>query len=269
MSWIEFLAKKNPAFEKQMITAHINKTPEEYLRETFKVAGMAAGGFGFLSMMLVIKLKMNLVLIPLAFIFYFVVAFLFFYQLPKGKIRQREREINKEILFAGRYLLVKLESGMPLYNALIDISRSYGVAAKYFREIVNDIETGTPIEEALENSREFNASKKFKRIMWVIVTALKTGIDVSDSLKTCLKDITEEQVIEIKAYGKTMNSIMLFYMIIGCVLPSLGFALFTIFVSFLQFEITNTFIAFMLFMFFVMQMCFIAVIKATRPMVNL
>ncbi|MBW2988519.1 type II secretion system F family protein, partial [Candidatus Woesearchaeota archaeon] len=199
----------------------------------------------------------------------YAVTYLFIIQIPKGIIRRREREINKEILFAGRYLLVKLESGMPLFNALIDISKSYGVAAKYFKEIVDDIQTGTPIEEALEKAREYNASKKFQRILWQIVTSLKTGIEVSSSLRTTLKDITNEQILEIKAYGKTLNSLMMFYMILGCVLPSLGVALFTIFSSFLSLQITSGFIFFMVFILIVIQVAFIIFIHATRPMVNL
>lgn len=265
----DYFAKKNPKLEKEIITAHLNKTPGEFIRGVFKISIMMSIAFGFLTTLLILKLKLNGFLIPLSFFFFFIIGFMFFYQLPKGKIRSRERGINKEILFAGRYLLVKLESGMPLYNAIIDISNSYGVASKYFKEIVNDIETGTTIEEALEKSREYSASKKFKRILWQIVTALKTGIDVTGSLKNTLADIQKEQVIEIKSYGKTLNSIMMFYMILGCVLPSLGFALFTIFSSFLSLQISSAFIGFMLFMFFFLQLGFIAIIKATRPMVTL
>ncbi len=265
----DYIAKKDPKLEKEIITAHLNKTPGEFVLGVLKISVMTSIAFGFLTMLLILKMHLNGFLIPVAFLFYFIVSFMFFYQLPKGKIRSREREINKEILFAGRYLLVKLESGMPLYNALIDIANSYGVASKYFREIVNDIETGVTIEDALEKAREYNASKKFKRILWQIVTSLKTGIDVTDSLRTTLEDIRNEQIIEIKAYGKTLNSIMMFYMIIGCVLPSLGFALFTIFSSFLSLQISSTFIGFMLFMFFFLQLAFIAIIRATRPMVTL
>ncbi len=269
MDIFSYIAKKDPKLEKEIIIAHINKTPGAFVRDVFRTSLMLSGAFGFLTLLLILKLHLNVLLSFVAFLFYFVTVFMFFYQLPKGKIRKREREINKEILFAGRYLLVKLESGVPLYNALIEISNSYGVASKYFKEIVNEIETGTPIEEALEKAREYNASKKFKRILWQIVTALKTGVDVTEPLKTTLEDIRNEQIIEIKAYGKTLNSIMMFYMVLGCVLPSLGFALFIIFSSFLSLEISSAFIGFSLFMFFVLQMSFIAIIKGTRPMVNL
>jgi len=101
------------------------------------------------------------------------------------------------------------------------------------------------------------------------VSSLKTGVEISDSLRITLEDITETQIMEIKAYGKTLNSLMMFYMILGCVLPSLGVAMFTIFSSFLSLKITSGIIFFLVFMLAVVQFAFIIFIKGTRPMVNL
>ncbi|RLE41825.1 hypothetical protein DRJ48_04805 [Candidatus Woesearchaeota archaeon] len=269
MGLATYIVRRNPRLVKELRIAHIKKSPETFVKQALLTALMVAIAIGFVTLLFVLKFGKSKVLVFVSFILGYAVTYLFIIQIPKGIIRRREREINKEILFAGRYLLVKLESGMPLFNALIDISKSYGVAAKYFKEIVDDIQTGTPIEEALEKAREYNASKKFQRILWQIVTSLKTGIEVSSSLRTTLKDITNEQILEIKAYGKTLNSLMMFYMILGCVLPSLGVALFTIFSSFLSLQITSGFIFFMVFILIVIQVAFIIFIHATRPMVNL
>jgi pilus assembly protein TadC len=263
------ISKKDAALEKNLRIAHINKSPEQFTKEVIKAATFTTVALGFLITLFIIKKKIPWVIIPLAFLFLFLMSFSYFYQMPRGKAKKREREINQEIIFAGRYLLVKLESGLPLYNALIEISNSYGVAAKYFKEIVNEIEMGTPIEKALENAREYNASEKLKRILWQIVTSLKTGVDITSSLRKVIEDLTDQQIIEIKQYGKTLNSIMMFYMIMGCVLPSLGFALFTIFGSFLALELSSGFIFFISFMLLLLQFTFIIIIKSTRPMVNL
>ena len=269
MGFLDYFVRQNPELIKNLRIAHINKTPHDFVKQA--IIGGAMISFTVTLTMVLFSLKFAL---PLSFsvvgcFVSFLMAFLFILQTPKGNIRAREREINKEILFAGRYLLVKLESGMPLFNALIDISTSYGVASKYFKEIVDDIQTGTSLEEAMEKAREYNASEKFKRILWQIVTSLKTGIEVAPSLKHTLKEITDQQVLEIKAYGKTLNSIMMFYMIIGIVMPSLGVALFTIFASFLSLQLNAGIMAAFLFMLAVIQFMFIVIIKSTRPMVTL
>ncbi len=269
MAFFSYFVKQNPGLIKNIKIAHINKEPEEFVKNAFSFSLMIGLAVAFFAALFSFKFELNKSLILVSFIMVFISSLLFILQTPKGIIRKREREINKEILFAGNYLLVKLESGLPLFNALIDISESYGVAAKYFKEIVDEIQTGTPIEEALENAKEFNASEKFKRILWQIVTSLKTGVEVSDGLRSTLHDITEQQILEIKAYGKTLNSVMMFYMIIGVVMPSLGMALFTIFASFMSLEINNGFMFATLFMLGAIQVTFIIIMKSTRPMVTL
>lgn len=263
------ILSKYPQLARELRMAHIPKTPEEFMRQALVLSLAFATALFFTSLMFISRFGGHKGLSFVVFIIGYAVAFLFILATPKGRIRAREREINKEILFAGRYLLVKLESGMPLFNALIDISKSEGVAAKYFKEIVDDIQTGVPLEEALEKAREYSSSKSFQRILWQIVTSLKTGIEVSSSLRVTLDDIANQQIIEIKGYGRTLNSIMMFYMILGCVLPSLGLALFTIFASFLSLQITSGFLFFLCFMLAAIQVAFIIFIKGTRPMVNL
>ncbi len=269
MGLTTFLVRKNPKLVKELRIAHIKKSPENFIKQVFVISIMICFIMTFFTMLFVLKFDQNKGYILLALIVSFLITFLFMWQTPKGNIRKREREINQEILFAGRYLLVKLESGVPLFNALIDISQSYGVASKYMKEIVDEIQTGTSLEDALEQAREYNASKKFKRILWQIVTSLKTGVEVSTSLKHTLEGITEEQILEIKTYGKTLNSLMMFYMILGCVMPSLGVALFTIFATFLSLELTPGIMFFMGFMLAAVQFMFIIFIKGTRPMVNI
>jgi len=215
------------------------------------------------------RMGINIAMIFLAFHVLLMFFYVFMLQSLKGTIRKREREINMEVLFAGRYLLVKMESGTPLFNALIDASRSYGVSAKYFKEIVDDINTGVPIEEALETAREYNASEKFKRIIWQILSAIKSGTDVTESLKSVLRAITAEQVTEVKAYGKKLNSLMMFYMIVAGVVPSLGITMLIIVSGFLQLQIgTGHLIAVVVFLA-VIQLVFISIIRSVRPMVNL
>lgn len=251
------------------MVAHIKETPKQIVKNAIRFSFFASVTATFFMFIILRSQMLPLLILPFVFIFVFIFTFLFILQTPKVYIRKREREINNEILFAGRYLLVKLESGAPLFNALIDASKAYGVAGKYFKEIVDNINTGIPIEEALENARTYNASKNFRLILWQIIASLKSGAEVTDSLKATLNQITQDQILDIKEYGKKLNSLVMFYMIIACVIPSLGLTMLVIISSFMELDITNVHLLSVLFFLAVMQFLFISLIKSARPMVNI
>ena len=266
---VNLIVRKLPKLKHNMIVAHMKETPKQLVKKALVFSVFASITATFFMFLILSSQMLSLSILPFVLIFVFIFAFLFMLNTPKVYIRRREREINKEVLFAGRYLLVKLESGTPLFNSLIDASKSYGVSGRYFKEIVDDINTGTPIEDALENSRKYNASKNFRLIIWQIITSLKTGAEIADPLRNTLKQITQEEIIEIKEYGKKLNSLVMFYMIIACVIPSLGMTMLVVISSFLELDITMTHLFSVLFFLAIIQFLFISLIKSARPMVNL
>ncbi|MBN1157477.1 type II secretion system F family protein [Candidatus Woesearchaeota archaeon] len=263
------IIRKFPALRMEILKAHMKETPEQYVKKSITLAIYASVGLDVLVFFLFSKFNVDLILLLPILILLFIFSVLFMLQAPKGFIRKREREINKDVLFAGRYLLVKIQSGVPLFNALIDASRGYGVCAKYFKEIVDDINIGVPIEDALERARELNCSEKFKLILSELVTSLKTGADIVPSLTEVLTQITDEQILEIKAYNKKLNAIMMMYLIMATVMPSLGMTMFTVISGFVSFRMTPMFIFLVVFSLSLVQLFFLSIFKSIRPMVNL
>ena len=206
-----------------------------------------------------------LLLLPFICIGYFF----FFMMSPKNIINKRKRELDQEVLFAGRFLLVKVHSGRPLLNALIEGSQSYGIASKYFKEIVEDINLGTPIEKALDNAVKYSPSEKYRRILFQISTALKVGIDVSIPLSNAIDEITAEQLTEIQRYGKKLNSLALFYMLLAIVLPSIGMAIFVVVGGLLGLPIERNLFLVVTGALVIVQLIFVSVFKASRLSVNL
>ncbi|MFC1800714.1 type II secretion system F family protein [Nanoarchaeota archaeon] len=251
----------------------MKESPVQFVSRIMKLSLVAAFCVTLIVFMMLDKLKGrsldNLFMSFSAFIVVFTLAFVFFFNSPSVYIRKREKEMDKEVLFAGRYILVKMESGVPFFNALTDASKSYGVSSKYFKEIVDDINTGTTIENALDNSVEYSASKKFKHILWQVANALKTGIDVTDSLRSVLEEITKDQLIEIQKYGKKLNSLAMFYMVVGVVMPSLGMAMFIILSSFVNIKMSGLSLAAVVVLLAFMQFMFLSMFKSIRPNVNL
>jgi pilus assembly protein TadC len=184
-------------------------------------------------------------------------------------ISRKAREIDRDVLFAGRFLLVKLNSGKPLINSIIDASKSYGVASKFFKEMVDDIELGTPMEEALERAYRGTPSDKFRRMLFQISNALKIGVDVSAPLEAILEEIAQEQLVEIQRYGKKLNSLTMFYMLSAIVLPSLGVTLFSVIASMVSFTADIKLFLGVLFFLIIIQLMFLSIFRSIRPNLNI
>jgi pilus assembly protein TadC len=266
------VARKFPSLKKTLRMAKMERTPEDFVKRTLRLASYGSLAFGALAFFLTAKSMKPLdvvILIFLVTLVSFFLMFFFFLNSPKATIRKRERDINKDVLFGGRFILMKIESGSPIINSLVDASRGYGIAAKYFKEIVDQINTGVPIEKALEEARTYTSSEKFKKVLWQLLVTLKTGTDVTGPLKATLSAIAKDQILEIKKYGKKLNSMMLFYMVVACVVPSLGLTIFLIIGSFLQISVSQAALYGILFGLAIIQGFFLMMIKAIRPMVEI
>lgn len=267
-SLIHSLTYKYPNLKRDLRTINSKYNPETFILRTIK--GSLTYGLLFTVLFyLVFSDSLSIVIIILLFPLFTYLFYKFSFLKIKGKIKSLEREINKEVLFIGRYLLVKLYSGRPLLNALIETSNSRGIIARSIKDIVNNIDTGTPIEKALDDVLNYSPSEKFKKILFQVNNALKLGIDVTRPLEAALAEIAEEQEIEVKKYGKKLNSLVVFYMLMAIVMPSIGMVMFIIIASFLGLPLD--FWVFVVIIFFVslIQILFISLFKSIRPMVNL
>ncbi len=269
MGLFKRIARRYPNLKKKLRMARLQKTPEQYLKE--KILGAL-----MLSLFLTIGVYMlstALDFTPWSALLTFIVTFFLLYQFlirtVDVKIKKLAKEIDREVLFAGRYLLVKLHSGKPLMNALNEASKSYGIANQQFKRIVKDIELGTPIEEALAKASRYSPSEKMRRILFQISNSLKIGVDVTNFLESILEEIAEEQLIEIQSYGKKLSSVTMFYMLLAIIVPSLGITIFITVISLINIQIDMTLFSVIVFILAVLQFIFITVFKAIRPNVNI
>jgi len=248
VAFFDYLASKEKGLERDLHIAGFSESPPQYLKKNFQLALLFAVSIGVVTVIFTEPVN-GLFVFPIVLL---VMNFLF-----KGRarqaIRKREQLIDRDLLFAGQYMLVKLQSGLPLFNTLIHASHEKNETGYFFRHIVQDINTGTPIEEALSAGRDLCPSNNLKKIL----------------LRSSLVEITRELMLEVQGYSKKLNSIMMFYMIIGTVIPSIGISLLLILLSFVgtQFNVTLLFIV--AFGLMIMQGFFMAIINSARPTVNL
>lgn len=266
---VKIITKKNPLLKKDLRTAGMKDTPEELVKKAIKTSLMMSFSILILGFFYLDSQDGNLLLLPIIFLAALFIFYKYSLLQVKGRIIKRKKEIDRDVLFAGRYLLVKLNSGQPLINALVDASKSYGTASKYFKDIVKEIELGRSVEDALAYESEYSPSEKFRKILFQISNAIKIGIDVTEFLEATLEDIANDQIIEIQRYGKKLNSLTLFYMLLAVVVPSLGMTIFIIIFSLSGLDINYIFFGAILFFLTILQAMFLVMYKSIRPNINL
>ena len=258
-----------PRLKKDIRIAHVKTTPQEFIYRSLKNSLPFSLGLTILLFFIADKAGLSLWILLPFFVVTFFLIFNFAFLKLKTKIIKRQKEIDREVLFAGQFLLIQLYSGKPLLNALIDTSKGYGVASKYIKEIINDIDTGSSLENALENALTYSPSEKFRKILFHVNNALRLGIDVTKPLKSALSEITRQQELEVKRYGKKLYTIVIFYMLAAVVIPSIGMTIFIVISSFINFNITMNHFMVALISIVIVQFLFMSVFKSIRPVVNL
>ncbi len=195
----------------------------------------------------------------------------FFYAMltPKMLVNRKVREIDKDLLFALRHLLVKVRSGVGLFDGMRGIARgNYGEVSNEFRKIVVEISSGKSEGMVLENAAYKNPSQYFRRAIWQIASSMKAGADVSSTLSVVVVNLSQDQRILIRKYGAELNPFALVYMMTTVIMPTLGITFLIILSSFTGIPISNE-IFYAIFGFLcIFQYMFMGMIKTRRPAVD-
>ncbi len=259
------LADKVPDLRLKLQQAGMPDTPVDFIRKTVFSAFYLTTGIAVVIAILMSKANVAVTLLLVVVPVLFILMFLYFIKFPDVKILRIQREIDKEIVYAGRFLVIELESGIPIYDAFRNVSRNYPVIGKYFQNVVEDIDLGTSIDDALNRAVELTPSRNFRRVLWQIINSMTTGADVATSLNTVIEQIVREQRITLNEYGRKLNPLAMFYMIIAVILPSIGITMFVILVSFLSIKLTLTTFLMIAGMMGFVQFLFFTVVKSSRP----
>jgi type II secretory pathway component PulF len=271
----EIVKKLFPKLEITLRKAGKEESLDDYINKYSKFPVIMSGFFNLLFFFVFLKLandkgsKLYLVLfIPFLIVSTFFLIVIFFSFL-KIIVINRRAELESDLLYSSRFLLLKLESGSPLLNALIDVSELDTKSSKFFKEIVTNIYLGTPIEEAIDLAIKYSPSESYVKILQEIKNSLRTGADIEKSMKATLESMTKEHVIQIKSYGKKLSPISMIYMIVGTIVPSLGTAILVIGLGFVDVgeKIADWLFTVLLIILILGQIFFILLFRAVKPQV--
>ncbi|MCH7850440.1 MAG: type II secretion system F family protein [Nanoarchaeota archaeon] len=262
--------KKKSALSENLKNAEAKYTTKEYL-------GIVAQSVlnTFVITFIIISISLAILRISSFFVLSLITSlmvsiFVLFNQMvyPKIFVSRRQRDIEKNLLSGMEDMLVQINSGIPLFTVLVNISSSdYGALSNEFKKAVIKINAGSPEQEVLEGLSKTNPSVYFKRVLWQISNGMNAGSDMGIVIKDSIKALSEEQLIQIQDYGNKLNPLMVFYMLVAVIIPSLAITFLTILSSMLGLPGTTTMFIFggLFFGVAFVQIMFLGLIKSKRP----
>jgi flagellar protein FlaJ len=267
------LSKLFPGLNVRLSQTDIDMSPREYLAIAFFALWF------WTTIIFVILLTFSLfITLPENFVYVLTIAPLvigflaFFYilQYPMLIISKKIRDLDRHLLFALRHMQVQVKSGIPLFDGLVSISKGdYGLITEEFKKCVKKISTGMSETNALEDLIFKNPSIYFRRVIWQITNAMRTGADLANTLDAIVENLADEQKVAIRRYGSQLNPLSMMYMMLAVILPSLGITFLVLLSTFSGFTVSEVIFWFILTILIVFQFSFVGLVKSRRPTIEL
>lgn len=257
-----------PDLKKKLYLANMAETPVQFLEKAV-ISSIYISAALFLLVAVMFHLMYVNILFSLITLPFLVVGSFFYLMLyPEARTIRRQKDVEVELVFAGRHILIALRAGMPLFDSLVGVSSGYGAVSEEFRKVVEKINLGVPMGQAIREAGANSPSGAFARIMMQLSNAISSGADVASSLDVVLNQIAKEEVISLKAYGQKLNPMVMFFMIFGIIFPSLGVAFAIILFSLVSggaMGITPTSLLYVIVFIALVQFIFLSVVESSRP----
>jgi len=262
-----FLSKLFPFIQLELDRANFNIETERYLAMCL-VANLFLSLFtGFFLVVFLSKIGKLYLGIIIAFVFFIAI---FFIQLnyPKLVSSRRIRKLDTDLLSSLRAIMIQLNSGVPLFEAIVIISnQEFGEVSKEFKKAVKRINAGVPQIESLEEMALKNPSPYLRRALWQIINGMKEGATIKDVIGNVITNLTKEQVIQIEKYGSQLKPFAMFYMMGAVIMPTLSITFLIVITSFINLEPSLVKLIFWGLLVFVvfLQIMFAGILKTKRP----
>lgn len=142
---------------------------------------------------------------------------------PEIKEQSDYSDINQELPYALRHMGIELKSGKGLHDALATVRNSnYGSLSKEFNRVLEEVKFGSSTEESLLDMSNRVKSEGLSRAIQQIISTLRVGGNLSDTLNIIASDITFDMHIKIKEYSQKLNSFILIYTFLAILTPVIG-----------------------------------------------
>ncbi len=177
------------------------------------------GFIAFISICVLIALFLSFELSMALLIAVFLIAFLIVYY-PKIKNENNYSSISKELPYALRQLSTELRAGKSLFDALDSVVESdYGVLSLEFSRVLEEIKYGESSENAFLNLDKRVKSKALSRVTFEILSSLRIGSNLSNSLNILAEDVNFDMRMKLKEYSEKLNAFIMIYTFLAILAP--------------------------------------------------
>jgi len=195
---------------------------------------------------------------------------------PQLLVTRSSRNIERNLLYATRHLMIQTSSGVPLFESIVSISEryhdqqlDYGAISVEFGKIAKEVRGGKELTDALEDSASRIRSEDYRRLVWQLANTNKAGANVGFVLRQTMSYLEDEQRVKIRDYGSQLSPLAIFYMLMCVIAPTMGIIFLVIISTLAAIKITEALLGVVLLISLVSQVVFIGLIKSRRPVVAL
>jgi len=242
---------------------------EDYIGASIFSAGIVAFFLGFMFFFITLigaELSIFFLLGMVALAFVCALAFYLYY--PTIMLRKIAQMTDNELVFALRELSLQIESGVTLYNAMLNVAQgNYGYASRAFAVTVRDINNGVSEKKALERMALRSRSEYLKKIVWQLLTALDSGAPLNDTLRKIVDNLMVDRRQLVKDFSASLNFLVLMYMLVAAAIPSIGMTFLILLSTFSGIGLGEEAYLVILFGTFLGQIGLIGYINSSRPAV--
>jgi flagellar protein FlaJ len=163
----------------------------------------------FISLELGLAIFISILLISLSIFYY-----------PKIKKQNDYASFSKELPYALRQLATELRSGRSLFDSLDSVANSdYGILSLEFSRVLEEIKYGESTENAFLNLEKRVDSKALSRVIYEILTSLRIGANLSNSLSIIADDVDFDIRMKLKEYSEKLNAFVMIYTFLAILAP--------------------------------------------------
>ena len=163
----------------------------------------------FISLELGLAIFISILLMALSIFYY-----------PKIKKQNDYASFSKELPYALRQLATELRAGRSLFDSLDSVANSdYGILSLEFSRVLEEIKYGESTENAFLNLERRVDSKALSRTVYEILTSLRIGANLSNSLSIIADDVNFDIRMKLKEYSEKLNAFVMIYTFLAILAP--------------------------------------------------
>lgn len=131
------------------------------------------------------------------------------------KCKSRKNKLTQELPFVLNTLSILTNAGLSLYEAICKASEGKGTLAGELKCVVEDVELGTSLQQALNASSERCRNREYSRFVFSVCQSMQKGNEgIVREMKRLSDEAWEERMNRAKENGSKISIKLLFPMLI-------------------------------------------------------